>query len=204
MALPSQQAMVDFPTDDIYNKRIRDLLLERGGADYRLTPLRLHVENLSSDVVDIRNIRAKRTHTASPFRAAKIYHPTAGERTIPYLHYNLDDSEPSAWEMTYSPDTGEWVSEKRPYFTAKYISLQPKETFEIYIFGAAQRIYCEWNLEIDFILGKDYGCIPVHDTNGPFKTSGTPQEGFETDWHWVWWEADVDRRGFYPSSHFPI
>jgi len=202
VALPSREIMHNFSGENLYGAQIRNRLVERGGADFHATPIRLRIANISKDVVDVRNIRAVRTRIEPPFRAAKIFHSSAGDKVIPYLCYDLDRQRPAAFEMTFEEETGTWSRAQQPYFTSKYISLQPQETFETYVIGTTQSIYCEWHLEIDFAAGKKDGFIVAKNANAPFKTSGSPPGGFETEWWWVWWEQDPSKRGFRSSSEF--
>lgn len=128
----------------------------------------------------------------------KIRHPSAGDSTIPHLRYILDHTEPRAHEVTYNAVDGERRVGDTPYFSSKRISLVPQETFEFNISAIAYGIYCEWHLELLCTIAGESGHILVDNDGAPFRTSGNPIDGFDSDWLWVWW--DTEQRGFHLTS----
>jgi hypothetical protein len=200
VTLSSEEAMYGFPEQPGIGRDIHDLLIERGAADHEVTQMRLHLENISTDTIDVRNIRAVKTAEGTPNSAAKIHHSSAGSCSILSLRYRLDDVSPLAWETSYD-FFDEWKNiGAGPYFATNRISLQPKETFEIIISGTAENIYCEWHLEIDILVAGETAYLEADNNGVPFRTSGTPDGGFNSDWTWVWWEQEAERRGFRRDS----
>lgn len=200
VTLPSEGLMDDFPSQPGYGKDIHDLLIGRGAADHQYTDVRLRLENIAQETVDVRNIRAVKTVEDTPHHTTRMYHPTAGESAIPFLRYQLNERAPAAVQMEYDYESATWTEHKAPYFANKRISLQPKETFEFYIRGVAEDLYCEWHLEVDFIIASKTGYLEADNDGIPFRTSGTPADGFSSDWLWVWWEIDPKDQGFRLAS----
>jgi hypothetical protein len=197
VVLRSNEAIEDFNSTLGIGREIHDFMMTRGAADYEITHVRLHMQNVSNDTVDIRDIRIVKTASSSPYSAAKIRHPSAGESTIPHLRYVLDHMDPRAHEITYDAVSKEHIADAH-YFASKRISLVPQETFEFNISGIANEIYCEWHLELLCTIAGESGYIIVDNDGVPFRTSGNPVDGFDSDWLWVWW--DPEKRGLHLSS----
>jgi len=161
-------------------------LVDRGAADHLETRFRLTVRSVAHATVVVRGIQAN-VQRAEPFSGTLIYSPDAGANIATLLVFDLDESNPEAWE--YAEDGGRERVGVSPYFQTHNVTLAPGEVHDFIIVGRACSSMAEWTLVVDLEIDGVAQKWEVLGPQGVFRTSGNPSAGFASTLDWAWWEG---------------
>jgi hypothetical protein len=165
---------------------VNSWLRSHGAADHLETILRVLLQGATSKTIVVRDIGVEIARHPS-FSGTRVFCPSAGANAATLLVFDLDESEPRAWE--WREDGGRQLIGQRPYFETHNFTLEGNEAHEFLIVGQAQRSRCSWRLSFELVAGQHQQRVIVDDDGRPFETSGDPVDGFASYLHWAWYEG---------------
>jgi hypothetical protein len=159
--------------------RLHALLQQNGGVRFEAlydndtkthigesTPLRIIVSGNRSSPVVIQDMHVHILKRESPISGSLFYGEPQGEGNTIGLAFNLDAPDPIALR------TGkEGLPTDQPYFSRKFVTLQPGEPIVFNILAYTKRCYCEWELVIDTVVAGKSQKLVVRDEGQPFRTT---------------------------------
>jgi hypothetical protein len=192
-ALPDDASEVEGPGN--VGRDVYAWLVARGAVDVDETRLRLRVRGLAGETVVIHNIRAVVEH-GPPYSGTLVHCPTAGANSATLLVFDLDDSDPQAWE--WKEDGSRTRVGNSPFFNGNTVTLTREEVHDFIIIGHAGTLLARWHIELDLEIGAHREVVVVDDSSVPFTTSGRPAGGYGSSLHWAWYDG---QRFLPPPTH---
>lgn len=171
---------------------VNDWLRSHGAADHRTTTLKVIATSMTSETVRIADMRI--VAKCEPAHGhTRVFCPAGGANSASLLLFDLDDSEPVAWE--WEDQNGPRVKVgTEPFFARKNVTLTAGEVHEFIIVVKTQQRFCRWHLEVDTITGRRRQALTVRDKGQEFQTVGDPADGFPVRLHWAWYDPPAKFR----------
>jgi hypothetical protein len=136
-----------------------DWFRSRGGVDPFSSNVQLVVEGNAEKAVRITNMSLLKTCRA-PLSGTLFESPSAGNEPSILIDFNLDSPNSVAQTVT-----------RQDYFSRYTISLQPGEVQVIQISALTERYYCQYEIQLDVLVGARATVETVTDDGKPFQVS---------------------------------
>ncbi|HEX3900275.1 MAG TPA: hypothetical protein VHW74_13995 [Mycobacteriales bacterium] len=169
---------VEYVSSEAVEAWLRDL----GAVDYERTTVRLFLRGRGHREVHVVVVRTKILERRPPIRDTWACSPPQGDETATLLLFDLDQDEPTAWEGRLN-GSRELVGTE-PYFDTHRLYLHDDETKEYRVEATTQTNLVHWQLEVDYLVGKQRRqTLTVHPPGGGwFKTTGGDLRDFTDHW----------------------
>jgi hypothetical protein len=131
------------------------------------TPLRLVVTGNRNTPVLIQDMHIRVLARRAPPSGTVFHGPSQGQGDAISLAFNLDSHNPVALRV----ETEFGLPTPQRYFAKKFVALKLGEPIEFNVYAYTQKCYCEWELVINAVVGKETHEVIVRDRSEPFKTT---------------------------------
>lgn len=158
---------------------VRAWLVERGAVDAGTTYLQVAIEGDSTDPVVIKQIHARVVSRNEPITNTSVGCPSAGAFDVIGIGFDLDEQDPAAKALKKDGTFG------GPYFSRKAISLAKNESQVLAVTATTEDCYCQWVLDIAYLVEGQRQVLTVDAGDGPFATTAIAKR-YERTYEWAW------------------
>ena len=177
---------------------VADWLIGSGGADVSDTFLELSIASRSQGDVVISDLKPFIRSKPPCIAGTSVYCASAGAGTAIKIGFDLDAHEPVALELKEG-DYFASFDPAGPYFrSGKHIVVAPGEIVKVLIHARAAKANYTWDLIATVATttrrtNREPWRIPLNDARKPFRTTGRPNNGYESEMIWAWHEGGILR-----------
>jgi hypothetical protein len=167
------------------------MLRDRGAVDFPETKFHLIVRGrLRRRSVVVTDLRAHVVQRGTAYLGEVVGQGTQGDEDFAEVDFDLEShANPiSAREFVEPPGD---PSGGKPYFERRQVRLKRGEEKVFYVHASTKDSYCQWNLRVEYRVGRKTGTIVRADRGGtPFQTTaGGDKEARLKNAYWLLWSG---------------